>query len=135
MSEAIYSSNYTPNQVTAAQYLAEIACERQAKYNKDELCHKFWNTEKWKRTFLMQVRFAHNLFKVYGEKVVIRAYTCKEAQNVYSLGAKWFVPIIKQIALKIEQEEKQPIKIIAVAQSDKVRPAFPSKSTLDKLDG
>lgn len=133
-------SRYGGGFVAPAQYLAELMCERQARSKGQEIPAKFWNLPTWKRTFLVQVRFAHGLFKSYDVQAVLRALESSEGKNIYSLNAKWLDPIIKQEQLKLEriqvQKELQGDKpqSMETAKNDNLRPSFVrKKSTIDKL--
>src|SRR5687768_11913796 len=110
-----FESNYGGGHITAAQYLAELMCERIAKKNKKELGPRFWNTSLWKRTFCSQVLAANHLLKLYNSKAIVAAL--KEVPWAYSLRAEFLDPVIKdkqermdrQAALAVEKEkEREP---------------------------
>ena len=80
MSSSKYPSRYThgDKKVTAAQYLAEVVCERQAQKDKKELPKQFWNLPHWKKRFTSQLFAARGLLKLYDEVVVIKAIKSKK---------------------------------------------------------
>jgi hypothetical protein len=94
-----YPSRYGGGWITAAQYLAENMCARMARKDSKDLPPLFWNTGAWKRTFLMQLRHANGLLKLYEVAVIVAAL--KRAKRVYSLGAKMILDPLFQ-----EEQEK-----------------------------
>jgi len=92
-----YPSRYSDDKkVTAAQYLAELMCERQAEKNKKELPKRFWNLPHWTKKFKSQLFAAYGLLKLYDEAAIIRALKSKEARYIYSLRAPTLDDIIKE---------------------------------------
>ena len=69
--ESRYQSSYGGGWVSAAQRIAEIMCERQAKSKKVDLPPKFWNLPTWKRSFMQQILAANSLLKVYKPKSIL----------------------------------------------------------------
>src|SRR5688572_19284903 len=97
--ESRYQSSYGGGWVSAAQRIAEIMCERQAKSKKVDLPPKFWNLPTWKRSFMQQILAANSLLKVYKPKSILSAL--KLQPKAFSLRAPWLIAVIK------EQEAKQ----------------------------
>jgi hypothetical protein len=83
-----YRSPSTGDFCTAAQYLAELICQRQATRDKiGTLPYKFWNNSKWKKVYIRQVALANKLIKSYGDDFV-RFIKSKSGSRIISLGAR-----------------------------------------------
>lgn len=91
---AIHKSRYTDKLVGDAQLLAEIACERMSKKDGKDLPFQFWNTGRWLRDYKLQLRFAHQLLKIYSFEAIRKALDTYQGKRIYSLSAKWLDPII-----------------------------------------
>lgn len=134
-----YKSRYTDKLVTIPQYLAEQMCERIARKNKEELVYQFWNTTKWKRTFLYQLQIANGLLKIYSSEAIINVL--KNNPTAFSLNAKFLDPLFAAEQERLDRLEKAEEKIEipptpVVDTTQKVRPTFQEgKSTLGKLRG
>jgi hypothetical protein len=96
------SAHGATRSLTAAQKLAEIACERIAHKQGSVLIARFWQSPQWRRPYADQVRFATSLLKVYPEEVVFRAL--RKANQVWSLNAPFFVEYLDK-ELKIYEFE------------------------------
>lgn len=95
-----YPSKYSNGkQVSAAQYITEIICEKKAKLDKKDLHFKFWINNEWSRFYKDQIASANRLLKKYSDTAIVRALNNQKAQKIYSLRAPFLIPII-------EQEEK-----------------------------
>lgn len=90
-----FKSKYTEatKEISPAQYIAEIICERIAAKDKDQLPVKFWSTEKWKKIFMRQVFAANGLLKIYHPLSVI--YALRQNPKTYSLHVAWLNEDIK----------------------------------------
>lgn len=135
-----FKSVYTDKLVTEAQYLAELMCERLAKHRGLTLHKGFWYTENWRRDFLMQLRFANQLIKLYSIEAILSALRSVDGKKIYSLAAKWLDPLIKSEQDKIDAKASQtkpvekPKPVIVDLPTN--RPNFDKSKTLtDKLDG
>lgn len=138
-----WKSIYGGGWIASAQYLAEGMIYRQAKTKKKELPPKFWNNDEiWKRAFLLQVRFASALLKIYAPEAIIRALRTPQGKKIYSFAAKWLDPLIKVEQIKWEREQaslakitpKEIIKMDTNNEIEKPREAFvKEKSNLSKL--
>ena len=104
MSSSKYPSRYThvDKKVKAAQYLAEVVCERQAQKDKKELPKQFWNLPHWKKKFTSQLFAARGLLKLYDEAVIIKAVKSEKARYIYSLRAPTLDDIIKECQHTLE---------------------------------
>lgn len=99
-----FTSKYTDLMISANQKLAEIMIERQNKNIK--LPQQFWNDARWKRNFLVQLRLAASLLKLYDADVIIKGLESRELKNVYSLGAKWIDPVLLRIKTEMDNQAK-----------------------------
>lgn len=121
--------------VSAAQYLAEEMCVRCAHRQGKTLVARFWQKPEWKKLFLMQVRFANGLLKIYSVKAILLALRSTVGKKVYSLGAKWFDDTIKAFERKLKNMKKEHQKEIEKISEkvEQVRPAFDTGNDLNKL--
>ncbi len=142
--KACFESRFGGGWLTASQYLAENMCDRMARKDKTSLPAKFWDTsDLWKRHFLQQIRSANSLLKLYSIEAILRGLRHPKGKNVFSLGARWLDPIIKDEQRKIDiQAEKltkaiaqpEPAKTSPIPHNTAPRPVFqPKASSLDKL--
>ena len=133
-----YPSRYSEQRITAAQYLAELMCERQARKNSEELTKQFWNLPHWKKPFKSQLFAANGLLKLYPEVVLVRAICSKQAENIYSLRSPILNDIIKRFHHKFKLEQKNvsesDIEIVRKSVTDKPRKYQSRDTTLGKLD-
>ena len=130
-----YKSPSTGEYCTCAQYMAEVMCTRMAeKENKGTQAYKFWNTDKWKKTYQHQVILANRYAKKYDTRAMVRAINSPELRRVYSLR----YPKIEQVFAKyqkiIEQEDAE-MTIIEVKEDAKTRSrsSFGKKKNLQML--
>ena len=133
------------NWLTPAQYLAENMVARQAKKDGTDLPIKFWEIERWKRIFLLQVRHATSLLKLYDINAIIKALRSKRGKNIYSLGAKFIDPLIRVEQERLDRHEEvielksqnDPKPVEPPSDEPKElkapRPAFVQNTTLSKL--
>jgi hypothetical protein len=135
-----YASRYAPGTfVTAAQWLAEWACEREAAAAGKELSRHFWKDPVWEKKYLRQLRAAQGLLKLYSPRAVGNALRGKEGKRVRSLGAPWLDDLVRAEQAKLDaaesfrQEGGPPPAPDGPRLPDK-RPAFKNKpSLLDRL--
>jgi hypothetical protein len=103
-----YISKYSNNkQVSAAQYITELICEKRAQQQKKDLHYRFWLSKEWSAYYRNQIGSAHKLLQKYGSKAIIAALKHNQAKNIYSLRAPHLVPIIEQEEKKILQQNNQ----------------------------
>jgi len=92
-----YPSKYSNGkQVSPAQYITEIICERKANTEKVDLHYRFWVQKKWSAFYRNQIGSAHKLLKIYPAKAIIRALQSDKGKKIYSLRAPHLPPIIEQ---------------------------------------
>lgn len=108
MSDKLYPSKYSNGkQVTAAQYITEIICERKAKNSKKDLHYRFWTNKLWEKFYKDQIASAHKLLKKYSDTAIIRALNSDQAQKIYSLRAPFLAPIIDQEEQKLQSQNQE----------------------------
>lgn len=96
MTKKQYPSKYSNGkQVSAAQYITEIICEKKAKLNKKDLHYRFWTNKEWERFYKDQIASANKLLKKYSDTAVVRALNNPKAAKIYSLRAPFLLPIIE----------------------------------------
>lgn len=92
-----YPSRYSPGKdVTPAQFITELICEKKAAQDDDELPLQYWKIKKWQRYFQNQVTAAHKLVKQYPPDQIIRALQRIDAKTIYSLRNPYLIRLIKQ---------------------------------------
>lgn len=96
-----YISKYSNGkEVTPAQFITEMICERKAKMDDNDLHFRFWTTDKWNKYFRNQIPTANKLVKQFSPRAIINALNTKGGLRIFSLRA----PHLKTI---IEEEEKK----------------------------
>lgn len=84
-----YESRYgATRKITAAQRLAEIACERRAGGLGVSLPSRFWETVEWSGEFRTQLRAASALLKAYDADAVFAALAAHP--KIYSMTPAFF---------------------------------------------
>jgi hypothetical protein len=98
-----YQSRYAPRGwVHAAQYIAELICEKKAQNDRADLPLRFWELPDWKKYFQFQVVLANRLIKEHGEHAVIAALRDNRTYKTYSLRSGWLHKVIEEYVLKEE---------------------------------
>tara|TARA_R110002051_G_scaffold307810_1_gene379065 strand:+ start:88 stop:528 length:441 start_codon:yes stop_codon:yes gene_type:complete len=130
-----YKSPSTGEYCTAAQYIAEIVCQRQAeKDNVGTPAWKFWNTDKWKKSFTHQIILANRLVKEHDERAIIKALNSARGKSIYSLRFPGLKDIIEKEEKILKRLDAQgPIEVEDVNINSRPRKPFGSKSTVSKL--
>lgn len=134
----IYKGHFTSALIETKNYIAELMCIREASKQGIELCHGFWNLDKWKRIYQQHLLAAHTLIRVYKEEAIVIAI--RKTPKLFSLRAKWFHDIVKKIEIELNQKQetlniladkKEEVKQVVI---EKPREAFTTKkSVFDKL--
>jgi len=103
-----YQSRYSPQgYVHAAQYIAELICEKKAVADKTgELPLKFWELPDWKKFYQYQVVLANRLMKAHGEHAIISALRDNRTWKTWSLRSPWLVKVIEEYVEKAELSRK-----------------------------
>lgn len=134
-----YSSRFSgvePIWLTAAQYLAEFMVARQARIKSVDLPQKFWSRDPWKRDFMLQLRLATSLLKLYPPEAVSAVLRSTEGKRAFSLGAKWLDPLFQAATTRLERErlarESEPPPTVPAAEAinEKPREGFVARPSL-----
>lgn len=72
-------------EITPAQYIAEVMCERRAKSLDTELPDRFWELPEWRKFFVYQVMIANSFVKKYGKSRTLVAIVRKVDKRLWSL--------------------------------------------------
>lgn len=100
-----YPSKYSNGkEVTAAQYIVEMICERIAKRNKKDLHYRFWVSKEWEKEYKGQIASAHKLLKKYDFSDIVNALKSTDGAKIYSLRAPHLSDIIdKTVSIRQSQ--------------------------------
>ena len=97
MSNQKYPSKYSNGKdVSAAQYITEIICEKKAKREGKDLHYRFWINKEWAAFYRNQIASANKLVKQHKELAIIKALGNPKAEKIYSLRAPHLIAIIEQ---------------------------------------
>lgn len=129
-----YISKYSNGkQVTPAQYITELICENKAKKDGKDLHYKFWTTSYWEKFYRNQIASANKLLEKYDPKPVIAAIRSAKGQKIYSLRASFLIPIIDEMAIKQESENKILSKELDRTDKRIFREHKPNTNIISKL--
>lgn len=132
--ESSYAPPGTIIYVSASQLLAERMCARQAKKAKQYLPPKFWNDTTWKKPFLLQLKHANDLLKLYPIGVILEAFKDYRLNKVFSLGLKSVIaPVCDEIQKKLALQPESSSAIVATDTNQKPRPQIGQKNLISKL--
>ena len=102
-----YPSKYSNGkEVSAAQYITELICERKAVIDKTDLHYRFWTNKTWSLFYRNQIASANKLLQNYSDKAIIRALNSEGGKKIYSLRDPSLKSIIEKEQKKIESENK-----------------------------
>lgn len=130
-----YPSRYNPGKmISPLHYIVELICEKNAKYTKKEIPLKFWTLPIWGQFYRFQMARAKALLEHYSDTAIIQALNDKRMWNVYSLQAKWLLPIIQ------EYQEKLNLIVPKIEGPEMTagtfkRKSFKKNNILEELDG
>ena len=128
-----YRSPSTGDYCTAAQYIAEIICQRIADKDKiGTLAYKFWNQPKWKKTYIRQVSLANKLIKEYGNDFV-RFIKSKSGSKIISLGTKDIRKKFEMFRSNLTEEKPIEVKEPQEKAVFTSRRSFGSKTMFSKI--
>lgn len=100
-----YLSKYSNNkEVSSAQYITEIICERKATKDRCDLHYRFWLQKKWAMFYRNQIASAHKLVEKYQPKAIIKALNSDEGKKIYSLRAPHLPAMIEKQTAILDQE-------------------------------
>lgn len=131
-----YISKYSNGkEVSAAQYITEIICEKRAKQNKEDLHFRFWISKKWSGFFRNQIGTANKLIQKYKTDAIVRALKDKGSDKIYSLRAPFLIPIIERYEKIIESENQELTKSYERKKDIKFGKSTSKKNIISKLRG
>lgn len=108
-----FISRYSNNkEVSAAQYIVELICEKKAKFEKKDLHYRFWVNKEWSAYYRNQIATANKLVKKYNPLAIVKALQDNKAANTYSLRAPFLIPIIEHYEKVIDSQNKDFSKSI-----------------------
>lgn len=108
-----YVSRYSNNkEVSAAQYITELICEKKAKLDKTDLHYRFWLSKKWSMFFRNQIATANKLLTQYSAKAIVNALLDSRADKIFSLRAPHLSPIIDEKEEQLKSESQTFSKAI-----------------------
>ena len=134
MSKNKYLSKYSNDkEVSSAQYITELICERKALRDKKDLHYRFWLSKEWERFFKNQIGSAHKLLKSYSDKAIINALLTVPGKKIYSLRAPHLPSIIEQEQKKLESQNNLFTKSVERKDSITYNKSRNTKNILSKL--
>jgi len=132
-----YKSKYCHEgkEVSAAQYLAELMCERVARQKNVELPDRFWQADKWNTIFRRHITQCLRLLKLFSEESVVKAFHDDRTKDFISFGNPLFKSIIRQYEKEREAKLKQPLEktVIETEGGSIQRKPFGKKSIITTL--
>lgn len=114
-----YPSRYSNGKdVSAAQYITEIICEKKANKEKKDLHYRFWTNKYWAAYYRNQIGSANKLLQKYSAKAIVAALNSEKAKNIYSLRAPHLLAIIEESELQLKSQNNT-ISITIDRKTDK----------------
>lgn len=102
-----YPSKYSNGKdVSAAQYITEIICEKKAKKDKKDLHYRFWTNKEWSAYFRNQIASANKLLEKYDDAAIVKALRDDRSSKIYSLRAPHLIPIIEEEQQKLDNQNQ-----------------------------
>ena len=134
MSGKKYPSKYSNGkEVSAAQYITEIICEKWAKKNKKDVHYRFWLSPEWGKYYRNQIPSAHALLKKYSDSAIVKALNNPKSEKIYSLRAPHLPAIIEEEQKILDQQNKE-LSIVLERNNTTFSKAKPnSKNIVSKL--
>lgn len=135
MSDTYISKYSNEKEVSAAQYITELICEKRAQQQKKDLHYRFWLSKEWSAYYKNQIGSAHKLLEKHSAKAIVLALKNDRSKNIYSLRAPHLLPIIESE----EQKLSQQTNIMTIIPDRKINKTFLSNnnnkpSILSKLE-
>ncbi len=138
-SKSCFESAYGGGWLSAAQRIAELACERKAGSNGQTLVSYFWKQKYWATIFRAQINMANKLLEEFDVEAIMSALRTKEGKRVYSLGAPFFKTLCQAEQRKLELQRQRIETAIVPETTNTVEPPRPvrraGRSVRDKLQG
>lgn len=107
-----YLSKYSNGkEVSAAQYITELICEKKAKKEKKDLHYRFWLAKEWSLYYRNQIATANKLLEKFDSKSIVAALNNDKSKNIYSLRAPHLLAIIEEEDSRIKSQSTE-MKIV-----------------------
>lgn len=131
-----FISKYSNNkEVSAAQFVTELICERKAAKDKEDLHYRFWTSKKWARFFRDQIATANKLVKEHDPIAIIKALNNAKGKTIYSLRAPFLKGLIIEQENILQSQNKTLTKIPdRKSNINHQRPNNKNKNILSKLE-
>jgi hypothetical protein len=129
-----FISKYSNNkEVTPAQFITEMICEKKAQYNHEDLHFRFWTTKKWSVFFRNQIATANQLVQEFDPIAIVKALKNPKAKFLYSLRAPSLKGIIKQEQEILDSKNTQLSKTLERKEVVEHKRPNVTKNILSKL--
>jgi hypothetical protein len=130
-----FISRYSNNkEVSPAQYIVELICEKKAKLEKKDLHYRFWLTKEWEKYYKNQIATAHKLVKKYNPIAIVKALQDDKTSKTYSLRAPFLIAIIEHHQKILESQNKEYSKNIDRSNQKTYQKNKSSKNILSTLE-
>jgi len=120
--------------ITIAQYVAEVMCERRAKHMRQYLPDKFWKLPEWKPFFLYQLMIANALMKKYGRLITLAAIIKKVDTYIWSLKHSSVIPAIEETQKERMWQKKNNVPYLHIVNKAGIGKHYDSFTIVDLLD-
>jgi hypothetical protein len=125
-----YPSKYFQDkEITPAQFITEMICERKAKKEKQDLHHRFWLSDKWNKYFRNQIPTANRLCKQFSPRAIINALNTNAGLRIFSLRAPHLKAIIEEEEVKLAAQNTTMRKDIERIE----KPTYTKHKTKDNI--
>lgn len=129
-----FISKYSNNkEVTPAQFITELICEKKAQYNYEDLHYKFWTTKKWSAFFRNQIATANKLVDEFDPIAIVKALKNPKAKFLYSLRAPSLKAIIQEEQDLLNAKNKELSKTLERKEVVEHKRPSNTKNILSKL--
>ena len=104
------------------------------KDNDGSLAYKFWNTKKWKKTYINQIIKANELVDSYDERAIVKFLNSNRGKRIYSLRFPNLENMISEEERKLKKlEENKTAVDYKDSSKSQPRKPFGKQSDLSKL--
>ena len=104
------------------------------KNNEGSLAYKFWNTKKWKRTYINQIIRANELVEQYDERAIVKFLNSDRGKRIYSLRFPNIENMIAEEERKLKKlEENKTTVDYKDSSKSQPRKPFGRQSDMSKL--
>lgn len=117
-----FKSRFSDSFVTAAQYITELICEKEARQAGRDLSREFWKLPEWEKQYRNQIPTAYKLLKKYSAAAIINALNGPQAWKIYSLRAPHLIPLIETEQTIYEVKQQNIANAPVVERPDVTKP-------------